>query len=192
MNIILVRHGQTNWNVKDLLQGKTDIELNETGEMQAVETANKLINTEIDVIYVSPLKRTLKTAKQINKTRNLEMITDNRLIERGFGKYEGKSNVEFRKYWDFEANISDNNVEAVRELFSRTYSLLKEIAGKYKKTNKTILIVTHNGVNLAITSILKGLIPNNIFDYNLKTCEYRVFKDINLEQMEEFREKYKI
>lgn len=192
MNIILVRHGQTNWNVKDLLQGKTDIELNETGKMQAVETANKLINTEIDVIYVSPLKRTLKTAKQINKTRNLEMITDNRLIERGFGKYEGKSNVEFRKYWDFEANISDNNVEAVRELFSRTYSLLKEIAGKYKKTNKTILIVTHNGVNLAITSILKGLIPNNIFDYNLKTCEYRVFKDINLEQMEEFREKYKI
>ena len=145
----------------------------------------------IDVIYVSPLKRTLSTANQINKTRNMEMIIDNRLIERGFGEYEGKSNVEFRKYWDFDTNISDCNVEPIRELFSRTYCLLKEIGELYKDTDKTILLVTHNGVNLAITSILNGMIPN-IFDYNLKTCEYRIFEDINLKKMEEFCEKYKI
>lgn len=191
MNIILVRHGQTDWNVKDLLQGRTDIELNQTGENQAIETANKLININVDAIYVSPLKRTLRTAEEINKTRNLEMIIDNRLIERGFGEYEGKSNVEFRKYWDFEINISDNNVEPIRDLFSRTYSLIKEIVELYNNTDKTIVIVTHNGVNLAVTSILNGLIPN-IFEYNLKPCEYRVFKDINLEQMEEFSGKYKI
>ena len=51
MNIILVRHGQTDWNVKDLLQGRTDIELNENGKKQAIETAQKLLNINIDVIY---------------------------------------------------------------------------------------------------------------------------------------------
>ena len=123
MNIILVRHGLTDWNVNDLLQGRTDIQLNQKGKEQAIETANKLVNINIDAIYVSPLKRTLDTAQQINKTRNLNMIIDDRLIERGFGDYEGKYKVEFKKYWDFNANISDCNVEAIRDLFSRVYSL---------------------------------------------------------------------
>jgi len=191
MNIILVRHGLTDWNVKDLLQGRTDIQLNETGKKQAIETANKLVNIHIDAIYVSPLKRTIDTAQQINKTRNMDIVIDNRLIERGFGDYEGKSKVEFKKYWDFEANISDCNVESIRDLFSRAYFLLKEIQESYKDTDKTILLVTHNGVNLAITSILNGFIPN-IFDYNLKPCEYRIFKDIDFKKMEDFYGKYKI
>lgn len=191
MNIILVRHGQTDWNLRDLLQGRTDIELNSTGKNQAGETANKLQNFDIDAIYVSPLKRTLSTAEEINKTRNLEMIIDNRLIERGFGEYEGKSKVEFKKYWDFNTNISDCNVEPIRDLFSRAYLLLKEIGNLYKDTDKTILLVTHNGVNLAITSILNGLI-SNIFEYNLKPCEYRVFNDIDLNELERFYGKYKI
>ena len=88
MNIIVVRHGQTDWNVKDLLQGRTDIELNENGKNQTIETANKLVNMQIDAIYVSPLKRTIDTAQQINNTRNLNMLIDNRLIERGFGDFE--------------------------------------------------------------------------------------------------------
>ena len=67
MNIILVRHGQTDWNVKDLLQGRTDIELNENGKKQAIETAQKLLNINIDVIYVSPLKRKENIEKEINK-----------------------------------------------------------------------------------------------------------------------------
>ena len=191
MNIIVVRHGQTDWNFKDLLQGRTDIELNETGETQAQETAKKLINDDIDVMYVSPLKRTISTARPINKTRNLDMIIDNRLIERGFGDYEGKSKVEFKKYWDFEANISDSNVEPIRDLFFRAYSLLKDIVELYRETDKTILLVTHNGVNLAITSILNGL-KNNIFEYNLKPCEYRIFRDVNLKKWENFYGKYKI
>lgn len=191
MNIILVRHGQTDWNVKDLLQGRTDIELNETGKKQAIEIAQKLLNANIHTIYVSPLKRTIETAQQINKTRNLNMIIDNRLIERGFGDYEGKSKVQFRKYWHFETNISDCNVEPIKDLFSRAYCLLKEIGESYKDSNKTILLVTHNGVNLAITSILNGFV-SNIFDYNLKPCEYRIFENIDFQKMEDFCGKYKI
>ena len=191
MNIILIRHGQTDWNLKDLLQGQTDVELNETGKIQASKTAEKLENIKIDEIYVSPLKRTVKTTEEINKNRNLDLKIEPRLIERGFGNYEGKSKVQFKKYWDFETNESDNNVEPIRQLFERVYEFLKELDGLYKNTNKTIALVTHNGINLAITSILNGL-KDNIFEYNLKPCEYRIFENVSLKNWEEFNEKYKI
>lgn len=190
MNIILVRHGQTDWNVQDLLQGRSDIELNENGKRQTIETANKLVQMNIDAIYVSPLKRTMDTANQINKTRNLKLNIENRLIERGFGNYEGQSKVEFRKYWNFESNMSDNGVEPIKELFERVYVLLKELNEKYTK-NETVLLVTHNGVNLAVSSILNGM-KENIFEYNLKPCEYRVFNNVDLKKWEEFCGEFKV
>ena len=190
MDIILVRHGQTDWNVQDLLQGRSDIELNENGKRQTIETANKLVQMNIDAIYVSPLKRTMDTANQINKTRNLKLNIENRLIERGFGNYEGQSKVEFRKYWNFESNMSDNGVEPIKELFERVYVLLKELNEKYTE-NETVLLVTHNGVNLAVSSILNGM-KENIFEYNLKPCEYRVFNNVDLKKWEEFCGEYKV
>ena len=50
MNIILVRHGQTDWNIKDLLQGRTDIVLNENGKEQAIEVANRLKKDSINAL----------------------------------------------------------------------------------------------------------------------------------------------
>lgn len=191
MNIILVRHGQTDWNVKNMLQGRTDIELNCKGNEQAKEIAKELENIKIDRIYVSPLKRTIETSKQINENRNIETIIDDRLIERGFGNFEGKSNIDIKKYWDYESNLSNNEIEPIKDLFSRVYSLLEDIYELYKDTDKTILLVTHNGVNLAFTSIIKGMVQN-IFEYNLKPCEYRIFENVDLNELEEFSGKYKI
>ena len=57
----------------------------------------------------------------------MKLNIENRLIERGFGNYEGQSKVEFRKYWNFESNMSDNGVESIKELFERVYVLLKEL-----------------------------------------------------------------
>lgn len=184
MNIILVRHGQTDWNVNNLLQGLTNIDLNEYGILQAKNTAKKLQDFKIDYIYCSPLNRTLDTANYINKDRNLEIIIDDRLLERRFGKYEGidGSKIDFKKYWDLNLNLSDNNVESIKQLFDRTYSFLSDLCFKYNNTNKNILLVTHNGINLAISSILNGF-KQNIFEYNLKPCEYKLFKNIKLEDL---------
>ena len=63
--IILVRHGETMWNVAEIFRGRIDIELNETGIKQAELLAEYLSNVKIDAIYSSPLKRALKTALQI-------------------------------------------------------------------------------------------------------------------------------
>lgn len=181
MNIILVRHGQTNWNLKNKLQGSTNIDLNETGVLQAKQTAKNLANKNIDVIYSSPLNRTLATTNEINKNRNIKIIKDIRLIERSFGNLEGLEgkNVNFKKYWDFSLNACDENIESICIFFNRVYDFLNDIFIKYQNTSKTILLVTHNGVNLAISSILEGA-KENIFEYNLKTCDYKLFENLTI------------
>ena len=63
MKIYVVRHGQTDWNVAGKCQGRTDIELNNTGIEQAKNTKEQLKNYNIDLIICSPLKRAIKTAE---------------------------------------------------------------------------------------------------------------------------------
>lgn len=75
MEILLTRHGQTEWNLLKKVQGKADIELNEKGIKQAEETRESLKNEEIDLILCSPLKRAMKTVEIINQERNIKMIT---------------------------------------------------------------------------------------------------------------------
>ena len=71
MRILITRHGQTDWNLEHKVQGKADIDLNETGKKQAEETREKLWNEKIDLIICSPLKRAKQTADSAShgKTR---------------------------------------------------------------------------------------------------------------------------
>lgn len=180
MNIILVRHGQTDWNINALLQGSTDVELNETGRAQAEATAEKLKDVSINQIYVSPLGRTIETAKQINKFHQKQLITDSRLLERGFGDHEGSSGFDIKPFWNYGTNLSSDNIEPIRAFFERVYQFLAEIEARYGKTDQNILLVTHNGVNLAVSCILSGVIPKNIFENNMEPCEIKIFKNPTL------------
>ena len=72
--IILARHGETEWNVEEVFRGRIDIELNETGMKQAELLAEYLRDVEIDAIYSSPLKRALKTAEIIAGYHKLVIV----------------------------------------------------------------------------------------------------------------------
>jgi valyl-tRNA synthetase len=147
--IFLVRHTQTDWNVKKMMQGQTDIELNETGTQQAYELKEKLKNEKIDVIISSPLKRTIKTAQIINSF-GLPIIKDDSLKERFYGKYEGKRTKDLLEkhpevqtmekngaiYW-----IDVPGAESYELLRKRVRIFLDEIRKKY--AGKRILIVSH-------------------------------------------------
>lgn len=89
MNLYVVRHGQTEWNIMKKMQGSVDIPLNEKGIEQAYITKKNLENISIDIIFCSPLKRAMQTAEVINQDRNLEIIYDERLRERNYGEFEG-------------------------------------------------------------------------------------------------------
>ena len=80
-NIILVRHGQTEYNVQERLQGQIDIPLNDNGIQQANALAEYLKDTKIDVVVTSPLQRANVTGLTVAKYHNLNVTTDDRLME---------------------------------------------------------------------------------------------------------------
>ena len=107
MDILFVRHGQTDWNVQKKVQGLANIELNETGINQAENARGLLEKENIDLIICSPLKRTIQTANIINKNKKIELIIDDRIIERDFGEFEGVNKEEFNfgDFWSYDKNI---------------------------------------------------------------------------------------
>ena len=107
MEILLTRHGQTDWNLLGKVQGKADIDLNKRGSQQAEKTRETLESEKIELILCSPLKRAMQTAEIINQGRGIEMIVDDRLTERDFGEFEGMSNTEFdfNAFWSYNQNI---------------------------------------------------------------------------------------
>ena len=91
MKIWVTRHGQTKYNKKKLMQGLTDEPLNDTGIEQAKAARAKLGDMKFDAVYASPLDRAVTTASIIGGVSKDEVITDPRIIEVDFGKYELKS-----------------------------------------------------------------------------------------------------
>ena len=102
MQIYIVRHGQTASNKGDKLLGVTDEGINEFGKLQIKEVKEKLENIDFEICYTSPLKRTLQTAEIISDGR-IPIVTDERLLERGFGTLEGGSTNELYTpdFWNY-------------------------------------------------------------------------------------------
>ena len=167
--IYIVRHGQTNWNLEGLYQGRIDIELNETGIEQAKQTAEKLKNIKFDVVFSSPLIRAYKTAQII---QNENIIKDERIIERCNGELEGKLKKECENMVDF-SNDSDCRfgIEPLKAFRARIKDFFDDITKNYK--NKNVLVVTHAGVSIYARCYFEGE-PNdgNYNNYKLKNCEY--------------------
>ena len=160
MNIFVVRHGQTEWNVMKKMQGSADIELNEKGLSQASDTANMLRDSSFDVIFCSPLKRAKQTAEIINDDRGLNIIFDERLRERNYGEFEGtsKSSFDYNEFWSYQKNMKYEKAENIQDFFERIYHFLDDITSK---EYNNILIVCHAGVEKAIECYFNGLMSDD-------------------------------
>ena len=88
MIIWIARHGQTELNRKNLMQGRTDAPLNEKGIAQAKQSRKNIGDVHFDAVYASPLKRAIVTGAIIGDVDPSEVIVDERIIETHFGKYE--------------------------------------------------------------------------------------------------------
>ena len=154
MYVLATRHGQTNWNAENRIQGQKDIELNDTGREQAGAIKDSIKGEKFDLIISSPLKRARETADIINQALNIPIIEDARLMERSFGNSEGLTKPEIRELelehpeitdiWNYKRNVGYNGIEPFQEFAKRIYDFLDEIIEKYHE--KRILIVSHGGV----------------------------------------------
>lgn len=147
--IILVRHGQTDFNKEAIIQGQLDTFLDEKGLKQAEKIAHLLAGEDVDVIISSDLKRAYQTAITIGQRIKKPVIKTKLLRERHFGKLQGFKKEEIKKiihqfdsdedlssyWWDKEFAIETN--EQVKKRLDQLILRLK------RHKNKTILIVTH-------------------------------------------------
>lgn len=166
MEIYIVRHGQTVWNIEKRLQGRSDIELTQKGIDLAAETGENLKDTRIDIIYSSPLKRAVQTAEAIRGSRNIEIRTDDRLKELSFGDYEGHTNDEliampgctFRYFFDRpELYVPGPNGETLEELCQRAADFMQNVIEPMAEDTRMerIMIVAHGAMNKALMSHVK-------------------------------------
>lgn len=149
MRLIITRHGRTFENEAGIIQGHSQSQLSEIGKEQARKLAERLKNEKIDFIFSSDLDRARHTAEEVAKRYSLKVISTDLLRERHFGDLEGRKREEFgtADFYNFPTCEKDES------LMNRAKEFLRSLE-KYK--NKTILIVTHGGINIALIANLLG------------------------------------
>ena len=149
-HIGLFRHGQTDWNINFLLQGVTDIPMNETG-IEQVNNAAKAINREDwDLILTSPLGRARETARIISEQVGFDEIQElDLLIERSFGEAEGLA------YDQWKAKFSDLDEipggESRTQLVDRSKLLLETISASHP--GKRVLAISHGALIRTVLAV---------------------------------------
>lgn len=140
-NIYLARHGETEYNRCNQIQGRgIDASLNETGRLQARAIANQLKNVDIQKIYSSSLKRSKETAEIVAKTYKLDFHSHADLDEMNFGIFEGRPISEIEAELEELHNTwKSGNVDYASENGESPNTVLKRAAGKIEE------IIQQNG-----------------------------------------------
>jgi len=169
--IILVRHGETDWNKQGRFQGQIDIPLNNNGKSQAKAASEFLKDCILHKAFSSSLSRPKETAQIIvNEHPGIKISLKDNLKEIGHGKWEGKLESEIKSNWSDLLKtwkLSPEKVqmpegENITEVSTRSIAGWEEIC-KDLKDDETALVVAHDAVNKTILCHLLGLMPSNIW-----------------------------
>src|SRR3990167_1102611 len=153
--LYIVRHGETDWNVKKIMQGHKGTELNEKGKIQAQEIDAELKDIHFDAIFSSDLLRAKQTAEIMALERQMAVKTTELLRERRLGKFEGQPydsmnelGVLLKKIKDLtpeeKSRFEEADVETSEEMIGRFIRFVREIAVAY--AGKNVLVVSHGGM----------------------------------------------
>lgn len=149
--LILIRHGETEWNATGRIQGHRPVSLNERGQKQAQAVAHRLQNEPFDALYSSDLSRTVQTAEAIAALTQHPIHTDARLREWDLGILSGLKRTEAQAhhpdaYGIYKEGRVDEpipNGESIQNRYTRVTTCLEKIATNHP--NQTLVIVTHGG-----------------------------------------------
>lgn len=149
--LILIRHGETEWNATGRIQGHKPVSLNDRGHQQAQAVALRLQHEPFDALYSSDLKRTLQTAQAIANLTHHTIHTDVRLREWDLGVLAGLTRPEAESqhpeaYAIYNRQIVEDaipNGESIRNRYTRVTTCLEEHA--HNHPNQTLVIITHGG-----------------------------------------------
>jgi broad specificity phosphatase PhoE len=158
--LLLVRHGETDWNRDGRWQGHSDTHLNDAGREQARQVAADL--GHVDAIYASDLTRARETAEIIAADLGLDVRTDARLRERSFGAWEGLSMPEIEEQfgdalarWRLGDGPGADDAEPFEAFAERVREFVEEILARHP--DEAVLVVSHGGSIRVIHALASGL-----------------------------------
>jgi len=169
--LILVRHGETVWNVEKVYRGRTDVNLNEVGIKQAELLGKYLGNWELDAIYSSPLRRALDTANIIARYQKVGVQIAEGLIDFDYGTWQSLSEQEVKRLYPALLKEWHNNPHKVKmpggerleDVRRRVIEVVDDVLSKYRGS---VVLVSHRVVNKVLICALLGL--DNSHFWNIK------------------------
>ena len=150
--VIIVRHGETEWNIAGIRQGHLDSRLTGKGIAQAKALGQRLAREKFSALYSSDLGRAVETAQEISRVTGHEIVTDERLRERHLGIFQGLSGAEIdakhpeerRQFRTMGPDYVIPGGESMRQQVERNVAILDELA--HRHVGETVVVVTHGGV----------------------------------------------
>ena len=181
--IIFLRHGQAENNIKRVLSGRTKgVPLTETGIKQAQLCAEFLENMGVSAIYSSPIQRAKHTAEIVGKHMSLDVSVDDRLTELDMGKFTGMPYDEifnshgnvFLKFYNGELEIAHNGVETFAQVKKRVFEIIDDVTKMHPDEN--VLFVSHMDPIKAMLSTVLDLSAVNLFELIIANASLTIFK----------------
>jgi broad specificity phosphatase PhoE len=178
--IMLIRHGDTDWNVEEIFRGRADIDLNETGIKQAELLAKYLEEVPLEAVYSSPLKRALKTAEIIANLHGVDVTPSQELMDFDYGDWQGLSNEVVKdKYKNlYEKWLTTPHLvkmpkgESLDDVRKRAVSLVNQVTTRHQGI---VALVSHRVILKVIICALLGLDNSHFWNIKVDTCGITTF-----------------
>jgi broad specificity phosphatase PhoE len=185
LNLILIRHGETEWNRTGRCQGVADIDLNDTGMRQVGELADSLKDADIRAVYSSDLMRAFRTAREIASRHNLDVNIDKDLREMDQGDLEGLLFEDIReRYADVlrEWRESPETLrlpggESLIQVEQRAWNVFERISGLH--AGETVVAVSHNLTITALLCRITGVGLRGFRNFNLRAASKNLIVSVN-------------
>ena len=161
--VILVRHGQTEWNRVERFRGRVDIALNEVGLAQARALAERLADWPIAALYSSPLRRAVQTARPVAERLGLPVQLLPGIVDINYGDWQERTPAQvaeaypdlYRRWREEPHLVRFPNGESLDEVRDRAIAALREVVARHD--GQAILLVAHQVVNKVLVCAMLGL-----------------------------------
>lgn len=182
IELIAVRHGETDFNAERRMQGHLDVPLSVTGRVQAQAAAARLADEPIDKIYSSDLQRALETARIIREGREIELVTDLRLREFHMGTFQGMTLSEARekhgdaweRFFIHDADFALPGGQSRNQKQVEIASFMEEVVRS--QAGGRMLVVTHGGILIAMLRHVLGIPASHYFRVSIENTGIQRFR----------------
>jgi broad specificity phosphatase PhoE len=179
--VILVRHGETDWNQEEIFRGRIDVKLNTTGLRQAEETGKTLAGMSMAAVYTSPLSRAKITAGKIAQFQKVSVVDEEGFTDMHFGEWQGLPLREVRErfraiydVWKIEPHkVKFSGGESLKEVAERSRSTLMRLTEKHSEG--TVCIVSHRVICKVMILNMLELPLSRFWNIRQDTCAINIF-----------------